>query len=206
MGYSLTPYAVDLSKITALVGSKDKHRLARLLKLFGNQDSEAEDAGEGSPGASTADALRHLIMGQPYDARVAYKYGYVLEFLCRHFGEELMNACWCDLRDSHLWFESLDTQLEEAGVSTERLSVNKHLANRGSPIPMPPYNDFPEIGYLTAEEVGPALEALLKAKFDDIGDEEEEDEELWLPTEFEEIRSWLEICVETDRDLVCFSS
>lgn len=201
MGYSLTPYAVDLGKIKALVGSKNDRRLKQLIKRLGKG---AED--NGGYGITWAEALRHLVLGEPYDKNSGSKYGNTLEFLCMQFGEELLsNDNFCDVRGALGWFKELDEQLEEAGVSTKLLSISK-LAERGSPIPIPAYNDFPGIGYLTAKEVGPALDALLGAKFDDIGDEADEDEELWLPEEFEEVRSWLETCVESKRDLVCFYS
>ncbi|NUQ62107.1 MAG: hypothetical protein HUU20_06445 [Pirellulales bacterium] len=201
MGSSLTPYAVDLGKIKALVGSKNQRRLNQLIKRFGKGAEDNEGYG-----ATWAELLRHLVLGGPYDEQSGPKYGCILQFLCMQFGQELSNDNFCDLRGAHGWFESLDEQLERAGVSTKLLSISKHLADRGSPIPIPAYNDFPRIGYLTAQGVARALDALLGAKLDDIGDEEDEDEELWLPEEFEEIRSWLETCVETKCDLVCFYS
>lgn len=201
MSYSFVPYAVDLSKIERLVGSGSERRLKQFLKKLG----EGADENQGY-GLTWGEVLRHLVLGEPYDKKDGSKYGYTIQFFCMQFGEELSRDNFCDLRHGLGWFRELDEQLEEAGVCNELLSISKHLAERGSPIPIPAYDDFPSIGYLTRKEVGPALDALLGAKFDDIGDEADEDEELWLPEEFEEIRGWLETCVESKRDLVCFYS
>jgi hypothetical protein len=225
MGCTLTPIAVDLGKISRLIGSKDESLLGLLVDRFGSEldaiDATAGgvekavsgDEGEGDlvqcrpPCASAAEVLRHFVMGEEHDHRVGFKYGYVLQRLCEHFGERLPNDCWCDLRYGAAWFQELDDALEKAGVSRKAFSVCRHLTERGSPIPIPEYHDFPFIGYLTAAEVRPALTALCNARFDDIGDEEDEaEDDVWLPAEFEEIRRWLEFCAETNQDLVCFYS
>lgn len=263
MGYSLTPYAVDLNKIAAAIGSGNaslvdalsqknedefenidalgddfcddedddnktsgerndaKRRgppsmdeaLTMLKEIFLKEESPEEekvariskkkrDEEDRPPCATTVEALRHLIMGEERDRRIGFKYGYVLEVLCRHFGEGLPNDLWCDLRSCHGWFEELDDTLRLAGVPAESLSIREHLVGRGSPVPLPKIRDFPAIGYLRGEEVRRALDALGKAKIDDIGEEEEE--EPWLPEGLDDVRGWLRKCVETGRDLVCF--
>lgn len=263
MSYSLTPYAVDLAKITTVLGSKDESLFGLLSKQFedefdnidaiggecldDNEDSEergGEDRGSKPssqedllemvrclldqdsakqtaqcgekadaerdtkrnrlPCPSTAEALRHLIMGEECDRRVAFKYGYVLESLCRHFGEVLPHDNWCDLRSGQGWFQELDDTLRLAGVPTEVFSISGRLVERGSPIPIPKIRDFPFIGYLLVAEIEQLLEALGKARIDDIGEEEEEEEEPWLPEGLNDVRCWLRTCAESRRDLACF--
>jgi hypothetical protein len=260
VGYTLTPYAVDLGRITAVLGSKDQALLDLLTEKFRDEFDSIDSLGEGCeeddeedgddrrgpvrsvrealpmiadflvsmlrdepeeepkqkekdsagkarpPCASAAEALRHLILGEAPDRRVGFKYGYVLECLCRHFGETLPHDAWCDLRHGSLWFEDLDKTLRDAGVPAKMLSVSRHLAERGPPIAIPKYRDFPSIGYLTQAEIRKALAALSKARIDDLGEEEddEQDEEPWLPEGLDDVREWLRACADSQRDLVCF--
>lgn len=161
-----------------------------------------EDAQE-EPGTSAEEALRHLIMGEPLDRRAGFKYAYLLECLCRHFGEALPHDLWCDLRSGSGWFDELDGTLQAAGVSPETLSIRRHLVQRGPPIAIPRHGDFPYVGFLAAGEIGPALQAIQAARIDDIG-EENGDEEPWLPEGLNELRDWLQACADSRRDLVCF--
>jgi hypothetical protein len=177
------------------------------LRSMLENEGEEVDSGveEESPVcASAADVLRHLIMGEELDRRAGFKYAYVLECLCRHFGEELAHDNWCDVRGGSGWFQDLDRTLREAGVPPQTLSVSRHLVERGPPIPIPRYDDFPYVGYLIRAEIKAALQALSAARIDDIGDEGEEDDEPWLPDALEDMRGWLRECLDSHRDLVCF--
>lgn len=177
------------------------------LRSMLEDEGDEEDANveeESPPCASAADVLRHLIMGEELDRRAGFKYAYVLECLCRHFGEELPHDNWCDVRSSSGWFQELDATLREAGVPPQTLSVCRHLVERGAPIPIPRHGDFPYVGYLTLPEIRSALHSLSAARIDDIGDEWEEEDEPWLPDALEDLRGWLRECVNSQRDLVCF--
>jgi len=258
MGYTLTPFVVDISKIAAVLGSKDESLFDLLTKDFKDEFDEIDALGDDyeeekevekrggiksvddalrmmrdlllgqgplhstapdtrdehensgtdtkesrPPCASTADALRHLIMGDEFDRRVGFKYGYVLRCLCQYFGEELLHDNWCDLRSCHNWFQELDTTLRSIGVPAETLSISGHLCERGAPIPIPKYSGFPSIGYLTVAEIEVALKSLCAARIDDIGEEEEEP---WLPEGLDDVRCWLQTCSAAKCDLVCFYS
>lgn len=177
------------------------------LRSMLEAEDEEEQSGkeeESPPCALAADALRHLIMGEELDRRAGFKYAYVLECLCRHFGEELPHDNWCGVRSGSGWFQELDATLREAGVPPQTLSVCRHLVERGPPIPVPRHGDFPYVGYLTLTEIETALQALSAARIDDLGDEGEGDDETWLPEGLEDLRGWLRECVDSQRDLVCF--
>jgi hypothetical protein len=219
MGYCISPYAVDFDAVTAAVGSKDEQLLAALVEeaddelaeideLSGDFDEEEEeeeddaeggedagDEGDPSPGPTTAeDAIRHLIMGGPFDENATVKYGYAFEFVCRHFGDHLDNGMWSAMRLE--WATQVDTALRSAGVPEQALRVHDHLMFRGPPVPLPEI-ESPAIGYLGPDEVRAALAALDGARVADIKDDERREA-------VEEVRGWLKTCGDSGRGLICF--
>jgi hypothetical protein len=81
-------------------------------------------------------------------------------------------------------------------VPRERFSLLDHLIYRGAPIALPEPGDFPFIGYLKAEEVGPALGAVEAADVSMLDRE--------LREAVAEMRGWLGACAASTCDLVCF--
>jgi hypothetical protein len=162
----------------------------------GNDDSEGEGDNEDSASGATtaAEALRHLIMGEPCDEAVAFKYGYAFEFVCRHFGDYLDNEMWSAMRMQ--WAEQVDKSLKSAGVPERALRVTDHLMFRGAPVPLPDA-ESPGIGYLRPDEVRAALAALDGARVAEVKDAERREA-------IEEVRGWLKTCAECGRGLVCF--
>lgn len=169
---------------------------AMLQNLFSDSDDD-DNSDEESPPASAADVLKSVINGEKLDKGVFnFMFGYALKFICLHLGDVLPHENWHDLRGSS-WAKTLDKALKTIGVPAKTLSVSKHLAGRGSPFKqIPKYDDNPSIGYLTANEVGPVLEVLKNANFDALDEE--------LRTNINDIRGWLQTCVETKRELICF--
>lgn len=138
MSYTLMPYLVDLEELRRAVGSKDEALLAVMKQSMPEvfEEEEVVDHEEDEE-LSLGQAVRHLVMGEPPDTESAHQYGYALEQLCRHLGEEPEERdCWCDIR----W-----TVLETTGM--------EEVLKTGSPVPLPPINDFPTIGHLKAEQI-----------------------------------------------------
>ena len=94
------------------------------------------------------------------------------------------------------WADAVDRALAVAGVPRERFSLLDHLMYRGAPIPIPVPGDFPFIGYLKAEEVGPALGAVESADVTVL--------DRGLQEAIAEVRGWLGACAASACDLVCF--
>jgi hypothetical protein len=141
------------------------------------------------------DALRHFIMGEEYDDDVAFKYGYGLEYLCRHFGKSLPNTCWSSMRTE--WAITVDGAIIKAGLDTEIFAIGEYLMYRGSPIEIPDIEDFPGIGYMHAKETKRALTELGKLKTAAIRNKE-------ARAALEEATTWLSYCAEHRLDLICF--
>jgi len=204
MGYILTATAVDLSKISAALGSKDKRLVRALIKKFGGEleqfDEMAVDLGDDEDGGEALTmraVLTQMVMGEEYDQERGFMYGYALEFLCRHFGGGLPNEQWSAMPSGSEWVKTVDRGLKAAGVPENALRVEKHLMYRGAPITIPEIEDFPGIGFLNLKEVKVAHQAVGQAKVAAVKDKE-------VLGSIQEIQSWLQTCADSGRDLVCF--
>src|SRR5262249_44341093 len=159
--------------------SKDKRLVNALVKKYGDEfeqfDEMAADSGDdegGEEALTMQSALTQLVMGEEYNEEVGFMYGYALEFVCRHFGEELPNERWSAMPSGSQWARTVDRGLKAAGVPESVLRVGKHLMYRGAPIAIPEIEDFPGIGYLKLKEVKAAQKALGQAKLASVKDEE----------------------------------
>jgi len=197
MSYLLHAYALD-DAILAVIGSGDRQVLARVTRKaeqehesFVDEDTAAEH--DGAP--SNADVMRHLIMGEPYDARFGWAYGYGFSVVCETFVE------WLDEDD--LWLsatqlvEQVDPLLAAAGIPTDVLTLQR-LVFGGPPVPLPPVEDFPAIGHLTPPEVVAAHAALAAFDLQDVDDPDVRDS-------LGQVRSWLATCAEHRQTLVCIT-
>jgi hypothetical protein len=199
VSYQLSPIAIDLDALRAAIGSRDaalmgkirgrfyadSKRIDRLLKEVLDPDEEPLASG---------DVLRHLIMGEPYREDAGFAYGYCLELVCRQVGKALPNSAWSAMRSG--WFDTIAAALRDGGVNSSALSI-RNLAFRGSPVALPPIDEFPGIGYLTKAEIGTARAALAAADLSRSGDEE-------VAASIRQVAEWLNTCTDSNRDLVCF--
>lgn len=192
MSYGITPIAVQLSKVTRLLGSGDLSLLPAIRSRFAFRfedplwDEEAEVSLEG--------ALQDLLLGKELHPDYGHLYAYAYELLCWHLGEHLSNECWSAMRGA--WADTVDEALASAGVSKQVFGINNHLMFRGAPIQIPEPADFPFMGYLLASEVPLALKEIRSADLTSLGREVRE--------AIEELRGWLETCQERGCDLMCF--
>jgi len=98
------PFAVSISRVQQVIGSRDKE-LAELLKdtfshQFEQDELEDEDVGEDEdePPLPLEEALDEIIEGKELREAQGYKYGTVVEVLCWHFGTFLPNAEFSGMR------------------------------------------------------------------------------------------------------------
>lgn len=199
MGYQLTPIAVDLDAVRRALGSGDAglvgkvrgrfyteiKRIDRLLKEVLDPDEEP---------LATGDLLRHLIIGEPRREDAGFGYGYCLELICRQIGRALPNGHWSAMQGD--LFDTVAAALRDCGVNSSALAI-RDLAFRGPPVPLPPIDDFPGIGYLTAAETGTARAALAAADLTRLNDQD-------VASSIRQVQEWLETCLESNHDLVCF--
>jgi hypothetical protein len=191
MSYGFTPIAVDLDLVRKAIGTKDASLLAALLAEYRHDDPEVEEDEEV---VSAREALKQMVMGEKYSEgeNVGSEYGYALECLCLHFGEQLNDDQWCSMHME--WVETVDAALEAEGATG--FSVLGTLMHRGAPITIPPTYDFPGIGYMLAGEMGAVLGSLLQAR-QKISDE-------GVRESVGQVCGWIETCIAEKCDLVCF--
>jgi hypothetical protein len=176
MSYALVPYLIDLKKLTAAAGSKDKRLVDAVVKAHLKAFEESGSGGE----KSLRDALTELVMGDELDSDYGHVYGYALEKVCRHLGKRL---------DVQYWDATRTDALEDTGV--ERL-----LEESGSPVPLPRIFDFPSIGHIPADKIKATLKDM-RERLDDCGDAD-------LRDLLKEFVSWLEDALSQKKALMLF--
>jgi hypothetical protein len=208
----LTELREDLSKIDISDPAAMLELMQKHVKLTENilgdmnddegDDGDEEDDEEAIREVTTGAALVQMIMGGNQDGSQGYKYGYALLSLCDHIGEPQFNDTWCSIRYASL--EAVDALLVKLGVEPKTFTTSAVLVGRGAPVTIPTADDFPFIGYLERTEIPPLLAKLDPKKVDAALANEDPDVEEWLRPAVDELRNWLETCVKTERDLVCF--
>jgi hypothetical protein len=158
MSTAVHVYSVSANRLRAAPGSQDADLLAALRPLegfFATIDQLAERVDEDDERPPTcATAYRQIVNGEPYADRYGYVYGYAYEGLCLALGAE-MERCWIPIAGSSDWFREIDAALAALPVG---LKVTD-LLYRGSVIALPPPDDFPFLGWWTADEVTAAAGA-----------------------------------------------
>ena len=174
------------------------------FEMDDDDEEEEDDDEEPVKEVTTGTALAHMILGGKPDKSNGYKYGYALYYLCDLLGEVPEHDTWCSMRSSANVDGRVDKVLKKAGVSPATFSVSKSLINRGAPVAIPTPSDFPFIGYLTREEIRAILPLLAPAKLDAAIRSAPDDDRDWIGENIDELRQWLKLCAEINRDLICF--
>ncbi|MGN6627423.1 MAG: DUF7691 family protein [Tepidisphaeraceae bacterium] len=175
MSYSLVPYLVDLPAVIAAVGSND----SALINAIERSNSRRFNADEFDDGMTIGDAVRQLVNATPRRDVSGHLYGYAFETLCNQLGKALPSDLWCGVR----WATMEDSQVAQ-------------IMKSGSPVSLPPIQDFPMIGYLTRKTIQSLVHRMGTEGLTNANKELQE-----LLREFE---SWLREAARVDRDLVFF--
>jgi predicted DNA-binding WGR domain protein len=165
VSYGVHAYAVDLAAVKKTIGSGNAVLAKRLAKSEASELEQIDDVDFDEGLTRAADVLRRLIVeGAPAETdeeeTPGYKFGYALEVVCRSLGEWLPNSAFSAMGSEY--FETLDRALEKAKSKRKVASI----VFRGSPVRLPEIEDFPAIGWLSADEVQAwraELQALLGA-------------------------------------------
>lgn len=204
MGYILTAYAVNLHSVSSAINGGDQQLAMSIVQMFNDEfdqfDEMAADYCDDDEDALTMeDALTQMVMGEPFDDDLGFMYGYALEFMCQYFGEGLTNEFWSAMPRATAWASTVDEGLNAMGVPENVFRVLDHLMFRGAPVTIPEIDDLPTIGYLDSNEVRAAHAAISKATFAAIKDAE-------VIESIEEIQTWLQTCIDSGVDLICFNA
>ena len=129
MGYRHYFYALELEQIERIFGCDDREFVTSFVEQYGQHLSDL-DISLCDARLTAQTALEDIVAGKCRKA--SHLYGYVLEVICEHFGSELEAECYCV---GDLPFQSL-------------------LVANGPPIAIRLVkNDWPQIGFLRANEV-----------------------------------------------------
>ncbi|WP_433325119.1 DUF7691 family protein [Spirillospora sp. CA-294931] len=194
MSYAIIPFAVDLSMVRAVIGCGDADLADSLAESWSSQLAEIDDLAWGDESVPKARTVfwRMLIGDEPEaDHKHGYVHGYCLKILCRVCGDLLPNASWSGMRFS--WFETVQSALDAAEVDFDPVD----LISGGAGIALPPIGDFPNIGHLARADLPGVRAELARADAESVPDET-------ALTAILEIRDWIDRCLATERDLVCF--
>ena len=138
MGYSHMFYALDVSELQKIYGSKNEKLLSKILaeqaEEIEDNDAFFEDEIADGDLPDTSTAIRQIFDGNPNMDVDGAIYGYALKIICEHLGEMVWGG--------------------EHGVA----DVTDHpyesmLAKSGIPMKLPAPNDFPMIGYLAFDNI-----------------------------------------------------
>jgi hypothetical protein len=156
MSTAVYVYSVPVDRLRAAPGSKDKKLLAAARKLkgfFETIDEIAEDLEEEEEEKppKCAAAYRQIVNGEPYAEDFGYVYGYAYEGLCTALGAAI-DPSWTQVAGSYDWFQEIDKALAALRI---KLKVTD-LLYRGPMIDIPRPDDWPALGWWTADEVAAA--------------------------------------------------
>ena len=222
MPSSITALMVELDELRKVFGSKNNSLLQAILDANEIDDDdtdvdefeEAEDGDEdidpddldGLP--SSQDALRHIILGEPWARGIGSKYGYMFLEICRHLGEQLDANSWGETRAEYV--SAFDGVLRKVGITPDIVSMEA-LTCSPDIFPLPPRGSFPTTGSLTAAKAAKAAIALAavdraaltrasqKVKISRGAIKPE-----FVAESFEELQTWCETCAAKKKDLILF--
>src|SRR5947209_7238600 len=176
MSTTLTVYVVPLDQLARVPGSGDRD-LADTMGIespawFARIDELADpdpDPDEDDQTVPTClEALRRIVEGVARGSvpgHHGYVYGYAIEALCGHLGEELENVA--SISGSSDWVDEIDRFLGEVEVP---LSLTD-LVFGGSPVPIPEPDDCPAIGWWSPEQIARAVGPLRNVYVGDPNDD-----------------------------------
>ena len=219
MALNLTPLMADLDAVRKAFGCKDEALLGKVLDGSDLPDDdtdadeyELEEDDDDDPDIpeelpSSQDALRHIIMGEPWARGIASKYHWAFWALCQHFGVELDQTNWGRTRGEYI--QAFDRILEKLGVKADVIRLAS-LAGGGGDFPFPPAI-APNCGAMPAAKVAQAAAALagvdraaLEAASQGVKLSRGEVEPRFVVAWFDEVRGWCQTSADAGKALIVF--
>lgn len=192
MAHSMHVFCIDLDRVRSFCGSKNDTVLVDIEAVEGSRVSrrEAVLANRGGPGSlKLRAAIAQIVYGEELEPRFGPIYGHAFECLCILHGAPLPNEGW---------FGIARAKIDDFVRYLHTLHVGQPLEallHRGAPVELPPSEDVPFIGYLTAAEVKFAHEQL--CMLNQAGPSE-------LQTVFASYRRWMGTAAGCNLGLVSF--
>jgi hypothetical protein len=182
MSSSINVYAVAVEQLKQAIGSRDEALIETIVSQHEDFLASIDDIDDEAE-FSCAEAVADLINGAVSEDAPAYFYGYALEAICSHLGEELPNIC--PISGSSEWMKEVDALLERKGIP---IRVNQ-LVFGGSPVRIPTPGDCPFIGRWTEEACAAGKNAFDNANLADVDPE--------MAETLQQFKDWVEVAAQT---------
>ena len=198
MGYYMFAYGVNTSELQATFASKDETLLAEVQKneIFQNYAEEDENN-------ETTKALTDIIMGNPFDKKRGYTYGYAFIGICATLGKELPFT-----QEMKFWYETdliNQTLSEDYDIEVER-DTELFPEDHFHPFPLPEIEDFPMISLIDQDRLkhlDSLLENVHKTK-EEIEAMIEEDEKGFAYEHIMGLKENIAFCLNNQLDMIAF--
>lgn len=198
MGYYMFAYGVNTSELQATFASKDETLLAEVQKneIFQNYAEEDEDN-------ETTKALTDIIMGNPFDKKRGYTYGYAFIGICATLGKELPFT-----QEMKFWYETdliNQTLSEDYDIEVE-IDTELFPEDHFHPFPLPEIEDFPMISLIDQDRLkhlDSLLENVHKTK-EEIEAMIEEDEKGFAYEHIMGLKENIAFCLNNQLDMIAF--
>lgn len=217
------PFAVDISKVKSVFGSKERELFEKIktADLYDNYASQSEDFPEPQYQYNFDEGLEDIIFKyvKPEDRKVkssflglkkskptsglneniAHGYGYVMLVICDYLGIHLLPQC-----DGFYYgrdFEAAVSIMKENGLQIDLAD----MFEQHEVFDIPKNNDFPAIKHFTKEEIKHINDVMDKVEIDENKtdfDNEEFDE---VQEMLKNIRDSFRTCREKDVEMVTFT-
>ena len=198
MGYYMFTYGVNTSELQATFASKDETLLAEVQKneIFQNYAEEDENN-------ETTKALTDIIMGNPFDKKRGYTYGYAFIGICATLGKELPFT-----QEMKFWYETdliNQTLSEDYDIEVE-IDTELFPEDHFHPFPLPEIEDFPMISLIDQDRLkhlDSLLENVHKTK-EEIEAMIEEDEKGFAYEHIMGLKENIAFCLNNQLDMIAF--
>ena len=198
MGYYMFAYGVNTSELQATFASKDETLLAEVQKneIFQNYAEEDENN-------ETTKALTDIIMGNPFDKKKGYTYGYAFIGICATLGKELPFS-----QEMKFWYETdliNQTLSEDYDIEVE-IDTELFPEDHFHPFPLPEIEDFPMISLIDQDRLkhlDSLLENVHKTK-EEIEAMIEEDEKGFAYEHIMGLKENIAFCLNNQLDMIAF--
>lgn len=198
MGYYMSAYGVNTSELQATFASKDETLFAEVQKneIFQNYAEEDENN-------ETTKALTDIIMGNPFDKKRGYTYGYAFIGICATLGKELPFT-----QEMKFWYETdliNQTLSEDYDIEVE-IDTELFPEDHFHPFPLPEIEDFPMISLIDQDRLkhlDSLLENVHKTK-EEIEAMIEEDEKGFAYEHIMGLKENIAFCLNNQLDMIAF--
>jgi hypothetical protein len=203
MGYYMFAYGVKTPEIKAVFASKNE---ALLQKVKANDTFQ--NYADGDDNDETIKALTDIVMGNRYNEKEGYVYGYAFIGICATFGVELPYT-----QEIKFWYETdliSKTLAEDYGIQI-KMDTELFPADHFHSFSIPEIDDFPMISLLDKKHLQALSDLLSKVhktpeEIENLIDEETEEEED-KGYSYEHIMGLKEnitFCLKNELDMVVF--